>query len=197
MGQISLWPRTVSNIKIYQDSVDVPDEYKEITAKLKKRAQEVRFEYIQRRKPARRKTTGNVAVAHLMISNGEIIRKEATSKKDPMNRPTNEQMPEGYTGPLQHFEPYPNPSQSGTPLNIEHAEYKVLNALADAKRLPKVGLGEAQQTADALRVEGSLILYTEKKMCLACQNAARDAMVSFRRRFRELKLIVIWTYPYG
>ena len=104
-----------------------------------------------------------------------------------MNRPTNEQMPEGYTGPRQHFEPYSNPSQAGNPLNIEHAEYKVLNALADAKHLAEVGQD----------VEGPLILYTEKKMCLACQNVARDAMVSFQSKFRELKLIVIWTYSYG
>lgn len=179
----------MSNIKIYQDSADVPDEYKKMTAKLKKRAQEVRLEYIQRGKPNRRKTTGNVAVAHLMISNGEIIRKEATSKKKPMNRPTNEQMPEGYTGPRQHFEPYPNPSQAGTPLNIEHAEYKVFNALADTKRLGEVSLGED--------VEGSLILYTEKKMCPACEKVALDVSLNFQSKFRELKLIVIWTSPYG
>ena len=45
--------KTSSKITIYQDSVNVPDQYAQIVTQLKRDAQNVRFEYIQKRKPNR------------------------------------------------------------------------------------------------------------------------------------------------
>ena len=58
-----------------------------IFSELIKRAEEVRFQYIQKGNPNRRKLIGNVAIAVCELSNGNIYKQEATSKKEPMDRP--------------------------------------------------------------------------------------------------------------
>ena len=175
------------NITIYQDPVNVPDEYLQIVTQLKRQAQDVRFEYIQKRNANRRRTTGNVAVAQLVILGQDIVHKAATSKKDPMNRPLNDNRSDDYTGPKQHFHPYPNPAQRNAPLNIEHAEYKVLNALADV-----INSLEIVEEATA-----EVLLYTEKKMCPACRLVALDFEASINEKFKDVKIVIVWTYPYG
>lgn len=179
--------KTNLNITIYQDSVNVPDQYAQIVTQLKRHAQDVRFEYIQKRKPNRRRTTGNVAVAQLLILDQDVVHKAATSKKDPMNRPSNDQRSDGYTGPKQYFHPYANPTQKGAPLNVEHAEYKVLNAIADALTTIEIADGAT----------ATLVLYTEKKMCQACRLVAFDFEASTKEKFKEFKIVIVWTYPYG
>jgi hypothetical protein len=88
------------------------EEGVQILADLKTRAQEVRLKYIQKGNPNQRRQTGNVAVARLTLSTGDIYQLEATSKTKPMNRPVDN--PEAltskdgkpYTAPKKHLPVY-------------------------------------------------------------------------------------------
>ena len=164
----------------------------EIFSELKKQAEEVRFKYIQKGNPNRRKLIGNVAIGKLEISNGNIYQQEATSKKEPMDRPV--EKPEAltgkggkpYTGPKQYFAPYPDEDHPDQPLNDTHAEYKVFNALADI--LESAGLPE--------ETEGILYLYTEREMCSGCTQVSLDFQTFFNRKFNNIELKVQWTRKY-
>ena len=164
----------------------------EIFSDLKERAKEVRFKYIQKGNPNRRKLVGNVAIAQLEISNGQIYQQEATSKKEPMDRPV--EKPEAltgkdgepYTGPKQYFAPYPDEDHPDQPLNDTHAEYKLFNALADI--LERAHLPE--------ETEGILYLYTEREMCSGCTQVNIDFQNYFNSQFKRIEIIAQWTRKY-
>lgn len=164
----------------------------EIFSELKKRAEEVRFKYIQKGNPNRRKWIGNVAIAKFETSNSKIYQQEATSKKEPMDRPVEKpaaltgKHQKLYTGPKQYFAPYPDEDHPDQPLNDTHAEYKMFNALADILEIE--GLPE--------ETEGVLYLYTEREMCSGCTQVSLDFQTYFNSKFKNIEVRVEWTRKY-
>ncbi|GJD15627.1 hypothetical protein RIVM261_005830 [Rivularia sp. IAM M-261] len=157
----------------YQGDINLPGELIQVKATLKAKAQQVRSQYIRRGKP----TSGNVAVAKLIISNNKIYEKEATSKAEPLNIPGQE------GGPIKYFEPHYDTVGYPPYLNEAHAEYKVFNALTQA-------LSEDELTLD---VEGILYLYSERDMCPGCFISCEQ---DFKGNFPNIQIIIFSDIPH-
>lgn len=168
--------------------------YSEIVARLEKKSHQVRWNYIIRPKLHPGETLlhrpnlarrGNVAVAELVLENGEQFEEAATSKKKPIN------MPGIKNGPEQIFVPHEDKSKRDHEgyykLNTTDPEYKILNLLASQLR----NHCEKMQIQIA-ELKGTLYLYTERFICSGCEESIRD----FEDMFPKINIFVFWGEEY-
>lgn len=164
----------------------------QILAELKTRAQEVRLKYIQKGNPNQRRQMGNVAVARLILSSGDIYQLEATSKTNPMNRPVDNPKAltskdgKPYTGPKKHFSVYRDQDHPEKPLNNTHAEYKLFNAFVDILEVAELGRD----------ITGTFYLYTEREMCTGCEQVSEAFQEYFKNQYQDITVYVSWTRPH-
>jgi The BURPS668_1122 family of deaminases len=138
---------------------------------LRTQAQDVRSTHI------RKASSGNVAVAKLELPTGRVYKKEATSKKKPLNIPGKD------NGPKLFFEQRIDRGSLNNNYNKEHAEYKLFNALAEDLEGDSV-------PSDAT---GRLYLYTEMEMCSGCNTTCDE---DFGRLFPNIEVIIFYKKPY-
>jgi The BURPS668_1122 family of deaminases len=155
----------------YEYPQNIPESYADIVEKLRTQAQEVRSTHIKKA------SSGNVAVAKLELATGIVYRKEATSKKKPLNIPGKD------NGPKLFFEQRIDRGSLNNNYNKEHAEYKLFNALAEDLERDSV-------PSDA---PGRLYLYTEMQMCSGCNTTCDE---DFGRLFPNIQVIIFYKEPY-
>jgi hypothetical protein len=164
-----------SNTDPYEDPQAIPNQYAEIVEKLWNKVQDIRLTHIQKGDSNRRKTSGNAAAVKLELATGKVYNREATSKRDPLNIPGEED------GPKLFFEPRLNRVASCN--NKEHAEYKLFNKLAE----------DLERDDLSLDTEGILYLYTERDMCSGCKITCDE---DFKVRFPNIQVIIFYERPY-
>ena len=158
------------NTPHYEYPQDVPECNRDIVEELRTNAQEVRSTHIKN-------DSGNVAVAKLELPTGRVYRKEATSKKKPLN------IPGENNGPKLLFGPRLDRASFNNNYNEKHAEYKLFNALAEDLEGDSV-------PSDAT---GRLYLYTEMEMCSGCNTTCDE---DFGRLFTNIQVIIFYEEPY-
>jgi The BURPS668_1122 family of deaminases len=158
------------NTPHYEYPQDIPECYADIVEELRTKAQNARLTYIKN-------DSGNVAVAKLELSTGRVYRKEATSKKKPLN------IPGENNGPKLLFRPRIDRASFNNNYNEKHAEYKLFNALAEDLEGDSV-------PSDAI---GRLYLYTEMEMCSGCNTSCDE---DFARFFPNIEVIIFYKEPY-
>jgi The BURPS668_1122 family of deaminases len=159
------------NTPHYEYPQDIPKCHADIVEELRTQAQDVRSTHIKKA------SSGNVAVAKLELPTGGVYRKEATSKKKPLN------IPGENNGPKLFFEQRIDRGSLNNNYNKEHAEYKLFNALAEDLEGDSV-------PSDAT---GRLYLYTEMEMCSGCNTTCDE---DFGRLFPNIEVIIFYKEPY-
>ncbi|MEG4294507.1 deaminase domain-containing protein [Microcoleus sp. C2C3] len=157
------------NTPHYEYPQDIPESDRDIAEELRTKTQEVRSIHIIKTR------SGNAAAAKLELEMGGVYSKEATSKRDPLNIPGEED------GPKLFFEPRLNRIASCN--NKEHAEYKLFNKLAE----------DLERDDLSLDAEGILYLYTERDMCSGCNITCDE---DFKMRFPNIQVIIFYERPY-
>ncbi|MEG4961083.1 MULTISPECIES: deaminase domain-containing protein [unclassified Microcoleus] len=155
----------------YEYPQDIPESYADIVEELRTKALEVRSICIKKI------DSGNAAAAKLELATGGVYRKEATSKKKPIN------IPGENSGPKLFFEPRIDRASLNNNYNEKHAEYKLFNALA----------GELEGDSVPSDATGRLYLYTEMEMCSGCNTTCDE---DFGRLFPNIQVIIFYKEPY-
>ena len=143
--------------------------YADIVEELRTQAQNARSIHIIKTR------SGNAAAAKLELEMGGVYSQEATSKRDPLNIPGEED------GPKLFFEPRLNRIASCN--NKEHAEYKLFNKIAE----------DLERDDLSFDAEGILYLYTERDMCSGCNITCDE---DFKMRFLNIQVIIFYERPY-
>ncbi len=159
------------NTPHYEYPQDIPECHADIVEELRTQAQNARSTHIKKA------SSGNVAVAKLELPTGRVYRKEATSKKKPLN------IPGENNGPKLLFGPRIDRASFNNNYNQEHAEYKLFNALAEDLEGDSV-------PSDST---GRLYLYTEMEMCSGCNTTCDE---DFGRLFPNIEVIIFYKEPY-
>ncbi|MEG4440719.1 deaminase domain-containing protein [Microcoleus sp. AT9_B5] len=157
------------NTPHYEYPQEIPEPFADIVEELRTKVQNARSTHIKKA------ISGNVAVAKLELDRGGVYSQEATSKRDPLNIPGEED------GPKLFFEPRLNRIVSCN--NKEHAEYKLFNKIAE----------ELERDDLSLDAEGILYLYTERDMCSGCNITCDE---DFKMRFPNIQVIIFYERPY-
>jgi The BURPS668_1122 family of deaminases len=155
----------------YQYPQDIPESCADIVEELRTNAQDVRSTHIKKI------DSGNTAAAKLEIATGGVYRKEATSKKKPIN------IPGENNGPQLLFEPRIDRASLNNNYNEKHAEYKLFNALAE----------DLEGDSVPLDATGRLYLYTEMQMCSGCNTTCDE---DFGRLFPNIEVIIFYKERY-
>ncbi len=159
------------NTPHYEYPQGIPECHADTVEELRTQAQDVRSTHIKKA------SSGNVAVAKLELATGRVYRKEATSKKKPLNIPGQD------NGPKLFFEQRIDRASFNNNYNEKHAEYKLFNALAEDLEGDSV-------PSDAT---GRLYLYTEMEMCSGCNTTCDE---DFGRLFPNIQVIIFYKEPY-
>ncbi|MEG3907981.1 deaminase domain-containing protein [Microcoleus sp. w2-18bC1] len=163
------------NTPHYEYPEGIPECHADIVEELQTKVQDIRLIHIQKGDSNKKNRSGNAAVVKLEIPTGKVYNLEATSKRDPLNIPGEED------GPKQFF--VPRFDRARGCLNECDAEYKLFNALAQ----------DLERDDVSLDVEGILYLYTEKDMCSGCNITCDE---DFKMRFPNIQVIIFYNQPY-
>ena len=155
----------------YEYPQDIPECHADIVEELRTQAQDVRSTHIKKA------SSGNVAVAKLELPTGIVYRKEATSKKKPLNIPGQD------NGPKLCFPERIDRAAVSENFNEKHAEYKLFNALA----------AELERDSVPSEAIGRLYIYTERDMCSGCNTTCDE---DFARWFPNIEVIIFYEEPY-
>ena len=158
------------NTPHYEYPQGIPECHADIVEELRTKAQEVRLTHIKN-------DSGNVAVAKLELPTGRVYRKEATSKKKPLN------IPGENNGPKLLFRPRIDRASFNNNYNEKHAEYKLFNALAE----------DLERDSVPSEATGRLYLYTEMNMCSGCCTSCDE---DFARLYQNIEVIIFYKEPY-
>ena len=158
------------NTPHYEYAQDIPECYADIVEELRTKAQEVRSIYIKN-------DSGNTAAAKLELATGRVYRKEATSKKKPIN------IPGENNGSKLLFRPRIDRASFNNNYNEKHAEYKLFNALAE----------DLERDSVPSEATGRLYLYTEMNMCSGCCTSCDE---DFARLYQNIEVIIFYKEPY-
>jgi hypothetical protein len=172
MNKNSTTENPYRNTPHYEYPQDIPECHADIIEELRTNVEDVRSTHIKKA------SSGNVAVAKLELPTGRVYRKEATSKKNPLNIPGKD------NGPKLFFEQRIDRASPNNNYNKEHAEYKLFNALAE----------DLEEDNVPFDTTGRLYLYTEMEMCSGCNTTCDE---DFGRLFPNIEVIIFYKEPYS